>query len=428
MPVPREENFKVMKQIILTRLLILYATVLRLIRKIGLIKIIKSSAIILPAAEPGNLGDEALVASTINYLKQENINQIALISYNPKRQWGGLDTIPETIDMQGYFSQGSWQFWRSLFQFISKVIHYEKFYCLGADVMDGYYSPLMTAKVLKLITVAAATGVDTTIIGFSFNNQPTPDAVKSLRNLPLSARICARDPISQARLVKYLERPIELVADVAFLLEPVADSEAVLSICDWIEEQKKCDRITVGFNPYNQLTQEAGINNFEQLVQFYVATIISLHSKHQSLSFLFIPHDFRSYKNKYSDLTIIEAILKALPEEIICHSKHIANPCTAANIKAIVGKLDIILSGKFHLAIACLGQGNPPACLTYQGKFEGLFQHFELEGVAIAPPKAFETGSLADFLLPLIEKRQEISEHIRLKLPKVQQLAQNNFK
>lgn len=91
------------------------------------------------------------------------------------------------------------------------------------------------------------------------------------------------------------------------------------------------------------------------------------------------------------------------------------------------GELDLVLSGKMHLAIACLGQATPVACISYQDKFEGLFQQFDLENMIIEPTEAFQPGRLADFLWPLIEKRKEIRHHIQLKLPYIQQLAQANF-
>lgn len=106
---------------------------------------------------------------------------------------------------------------------------------------------------------------------------------------------------------------------------------------------------------------------------------------------------------------------------------NIPGPYSAAEVKAICGELDLVLSGKMHLAIACLGQATPVACISYQDKFEGLFQQFDLENMIIEPTEAFQPGRLADFLWPLIEKRKEIRHHIQLKLPYIQQLAQANF-
>lgn len=80
-----------------------------------------------------------------------------------------------------------------------------------------------------------------------------------------------------------------------------------------------------------------------------------------------------------------------------------------------------------HLAIACIGQGTPVACITYQGKFEGLFEHFELEGMTIEPETLFNDGTLMKFLISLIDQREEIRHHIQSKLPKIQQLSRANF-
>ena len=396
-------------------------------RTVGLLQSVESSALVLPAAAPGNLGDEALVAATVNYLQQKGVNHIGLISYNPDRQWGGLHSVNEVIDMKDYFSYGSWRSWKALFRLVPIIVRYEQFYCLGADMMDGYYYPPATSKMLSMISVAASIGLDTTVIGFSFNEKPTPDSVQSLRKLPSNVKLCARDQISQERLVKHTDRAIKLVADVAFLLPPSVESEAVSEIWEWIAQQQNNGRIVIGFNPYNQLTEGAGIQTFEQLVRIYVDTLVELYSKNQTISFVLISHDFRTYKNKFSDLAIIEAIFKALPAEIQFPSQKISATCTAANIKAIVGKLDLVLSGKFHLSIACLGQQTPVGCITYQGKFEGLFKHFELEGMMIEPQQALQSNNLVKFLVPLIENRKDICQQIQAKLPKIQELARANF-
>jgi polysaccharide pyruvyl transferase WcaK-like protein len=56
-------------------------------------------------------------------------------------------------------------------------------------------------------------------------------------------------------------------------------------------------------------------------------------------------------------------------------------------IKALSGQVDLVLTGRMHLAIAALGMGTPAFCTVYQGKFEGLMQMFELEGMTITPSR-----------------------------------------
>lgn len=47
-------------------------------------------------------------------------------------------------------------------------------YIMGADCMDGYYHPDTTCRLIDLANLASTTGSQTTILGFSFNQQPAP--------------------------------------------------------------------------------------------------------------------------------------------------------------------------------------------------------------------------------------------------------------
>jgi polysaccharide pyruvyl transferase WcaK-like protein len=120
------------------------------------------------------------------------------------------------------------------------------------------------------------------------------------------------------------------------------------------------------------LSQIAGLE-LETLVQVFAATLTELFSQCGPLSFLLIPHDVRG---KVSDVSLAKALLESILPEIKPYCMQVPAPCRAAEIKAICADIDIVLSGKMHLAIACLGQGTPVACVTYQDKFEGLFKHF----------------------------------------------------
>lgn len=407
-----------------------YTQALRLLRNLGLIRTQESSALVFPPTSPGNLGDEALVTSTINYLKDKEIKYIGLISYKKGSKWRSLgsDTVDEIIEMQEYFRYSSNRHvWKALFQAIPKISKYERFYCLGADVMDGYYSESGTLKRVKLVSLAAQLGMNTTILGFSFNDKPTPKSVQTFRNLPSEVKLCTRDPISQKRLISQINRPVKLVADVAFLLSPTPESEIASQVLQWIDKQRANNRVIIGFTPYNQFNKKLGIDKVDRLIQIYVEHLTELYSKRDNFSFILLPHDFRDFRNKASDIVVAEGILNNLPPEIKSHSIKVPTPCTAADIKAIVGNLDFVLSGKFHLAIACLGQATPVAGITYQDKFEGLFKLFDIEGVTIAPEQALQPGNLVNFLVPLITKRDEIHQKIQSKLPEIKQLAQTNF-
>lgn len=409
-----------LKDQILSQLLDNYAARLQVLRKSKVPKP-AASALFLPPDAPGSLGDEAMLAAGMTYLANQGIKRVGIINFKSNAHWENLALVTNTVNMQSYFGSGSW---KERFRFVQTVSQYDRFYSVGADVMDGFYSERRTLRSINLAALAAKTGADTTILGFSFNEHPTPASIQALADLPASVRLCCRDPISYERLTHHLPRPVDLVADVAFLLQPAKDSELATGVSSWVHQQQSAGRTVVGINANSLHMQSLPEFGFDDLIRLYADALAELFSKEQILSFLMIPHDFRGQD---SDVSLAKAILEALPPEIKPYCMQVPTPCSAAEIKSICADLDLVFTGRMHLAIACLGQGVPAAGVTYQGKFEGLFNHFELQGMTIAPEKAFQPGALASFLVTLIARRKDVRQQIQSKLAKVQTLSSSNF-
>ena len=414
-----------MKRLIFSALLNLFTLTLRLLRDFRLSPAQPDSALILPPAALGSLGDEAMVSATIEQLRDyDGVTRIGLISYGTVKGWDQYGPVQGMPQLQHHSFRG---YWKALFRCAVVASRYQRFYCLGADVLDGYYSERSTLQRLSLVAIAARTGADTAVLGFSFNPKPAPTAVAALRQLPPSVRLYARDPVSRDRLTAHLQRPVNLVADLAFLLQPDPSATATAQVLDWIKAQRQSGRIILGVNANYKLVQNLDVQDLDHLVQVYIQTLADLHRQNPQFSVVLIPHDFRSIPGEANDIELARAILNALPADLRPHCIEMPTPCSAAAIKAVCGQLDLVISGRMHLAIACLGQGIPAACITYQGKFEGLFQHLELGGMLIEPQRAVEPGHLVQFLLPLIEQRHGLRQHIQSRLPKIRQLAQANF-
>ncbi|MBE9190506.1 polysaccharide pyruvyl transferase family protein [Gloeocapsopsis crepidinum LEGE 06123] len=406
---------------ILFQLLSIYAATLGFLRKTKVRSQIDASALFLPPSDPGSIGDEAMLAASMEHLAAQGIQRIGIITLQPTARWENLKLVTDTINIKGFFTRGSW--WER-FRLVEKISRYEHFYCLGADVMDGFYSDNVTLLRLNLVALAAKTGADATILGFSFNHQPTDAAVQSFSQLPASVRLCCRDPISYQRIKQCLQRPVELVADLAFMLQPAEDSDLTVRVSKWVRAQKAQGRIVLGVNANAlHLTKVTRLKR-DEFIQFYANAFINLCSRNQKISLLMIPHDFRGDD---SDVSIAQAILEAMPSAIKPYCMQVPTPCSAAEIKSICADLDLVLTGRMHLAIACLGQGIPVGGVTYQGKFEGLFRHFELPGMTIDPEKAFQPGVLTDFLIDLIAKREDIHQQIQSHLANVKVLSVSNF-
>ncbi len=403
-----------------------YITLQEVIHKNGLGGDKSSSVLVLPPAPPGSLGDEALVTGIVEHLQIQGIQRIGIVTYGFDRQWKNPSLANQT-NIGYHYLHGSLSSSDAFFHFAQAVSSYGYFYCIGADVMDGYYSEKDTLQRLGFAALAHRIGVKAAVISFSFNDQPTPNTIKALQELPAEVRLCTRDPISYGRLTQHLKRPVQLGADLAFLLTPSLDSDVVTSISEWVSKQKSNGQITVGINANYKLIEQLETQDLDQLIKIYSHALISLRAKHENLSFLLIPHDFRDIGEKNSDVFLAEQIFQGLPAPIQADCAIVPTPCSAKDIKGVCKDLDIVLSGRMHLAIACLGQGTPAVCITYQGKFEGLYKHFDLTGMTIEPKQALQPESLVNFFLPLIVKRAEIRHQIEAKVPEIVKLAQSNI-
>lgn len=408
-------------------LISIYGLILSSLHSVRLISKIPSSVLILPPDDPGSLGDEAMIVGLANYSREKGITNISVIAYYKDQEKYPIDTY-EYLNMRDFFISA--KKYRTLLRFIKfgiQMSKYERFYVLGADTMDGYYSNEKTFKRVKMVEMAAKTGLTTAILGFSYNNRATELSVKALNNLPTKVKLCAREKVSYERLINKLPtHSVQLVADLAFLLPPAETSEKVDRSLQWIKEQRSEGKNILGININNLLISKLPQQTSDTLVQAFVDSIVEVNKKNPSLSFIFLPHDSRNSKNHLSDDILANNILQKLPSQLHSICFKIPFPCQAAEIKAIVKHIDYVVTCRMHLAIGCLGQGTPVGCITYQDKFEGLYKHFDMLPLTISPEELFEPNAskLVDLIFNLTEKASQLKQQIESKLPEVKKMVQ----
>ena len=191
-----------------------------------------------------------------------------------------------------------------------------------------------------------------------------------------------------------------------------------------IRAQRLDSRIVVGVNANSLLVRYEGLEGLDGVTSIYGKGLTETALRHGNLSILLMPHDFRGVIN---DGTLMTAIWEALPAEVRSRSLIPPGPFSAAEAKAMCTELDLVFTGRMHLAIAALSQGVPACCVSYQDKMEGLFRHFELDGMTIPPEQIVQPEVWADFLIGMIDRRSELQERIRRRLPEIRKLAQANY-
>ncbi len=377
------------------------------------------AALILPPAQPGSLGDQAMLRATLATLRQAGFNRIGILTYDQADRYT-IDPDIQHHQLQDYLS---FELKDGLMRFVLHAQKYTHFFLIGADVMDGYYSPKETLAKIELAWLAERCGLNTSLLGFSFNAHADTACVDALRTLPTTVAMYARDPVSLARLDQTVGPRAELVADLAFLLRP-RESSQVRQYAGWIQGQRNNGRIVIGINANALALPDRGNESSHTLIEGYVAIISHLSEQEGNLSFVLIPHDTRG---PHSDTMMAEKLFQGLPDAVAPHVLNASASMVASEIKALCGHLDCLLSGRMHLAIAALGMGIPVACVEYQGKFEGLFQHFGIDGMVLDNTQALSSDSIGTMLRALIKQRHDLARKIKARLPDILNLSMINF-
>lgn len=368
----------------------------------------------------GSRGDEAMIFASVEELKRKygfsdfrffttNVNMVSQI------QLMGFRAI--LINQNRFF----------LLSLLLKIKEINPSYVLilGADCMDGYYSPSFSAILMLVADFCACRNINYSITGFSFNENPSSI-------LSFFYKICSnkvvfnlRDRFSLNRFKKFTGKQANLVADVAFLLKPNIDFCDFNAIKSWIEIERTRGRTVVGFNFHPMMTKNMSKDLLEETCNL-ISKQLFLLLQDCNISLLFIPHDNRG--GSCSDIVALKTISKYLfKANLDSHVFVLERVYAADEIKGIVSMCNFLISSRMHLAIAALGSGVPVLCGKYQGKFEGLFDLFELSDRYLLTLGDFTSQKLYDVCREMLKDYSNLSKQIKKKLYDIEKMARQNI-
>lgn len=229
---------------------------------------------------------------------------------------------------------------------------------VGADIMDGVYSPIASERRFRLAEAGSKLGLQARILGFSWNKAPHPRTLEAMRSASKSVQLLARDPGSSERLRRDGATNVSDVADLAFLVPPEELSDTGLR--DWMGERASSGRRVVILNA-NYLLE----SHFDQVAVYSRFVADGIASGH---SFVLLPHDSRTTN---SDTDLLRRIAEIVDNEDVYLVNDILTP---GEVISAAGLASFAVTGRMHLAILCANAGTPSIAMSYQGKIEGLYR------------------------------------------------------
>lgn len=296
---------------------------------------------------------------------------------------------------------------------------------MGADVMDGHYSPVLSLWQIIHADLMARSGVKTAFLGFSLNRSPAVAIVRAFRWLHPDVAINIRDAKSLRRFTEATGVQAHLVADTAFLLTPSPLSGPAQAAVDWAREQRQAGRRVVAINFHPLLYQGAQASSQTAALGAALGSAMQALEQQHQVSWLYFPHDNR---DRVGDVLPLTTLYHSLSADARAHSYLMTDTPRATEAKAICSELDAVITGRMHLAIAALGMGVPVQVFDYQDKFKGLMEHFQLSEALVLDPEhstqaAYLTAQIDSFLGAIATLRTQVAA----RLPQVMALAERNY-
>lgn len=382
-----------------------------------------NAVLILPPADgweghgPYSFGDEMLMLGLLDGLRSKFAGNISVLSLNGD----GCQNIlmhGHQLKMIG-FKKG-WISLSSYKQFINIASNFSHFIVMGADVLDGAYGTINSIQRLRLLNLAAKMGMKTAITGCSFNGAKEKRILRQLVAAERSGTVIhAREKVSLVRLQKFLQEVVP-VADLAFMVDvekyPIGSKIAEIKnhAANWREDSGLV--VGINFCGWN-------INDKDLFFDSFATAILKLSDPRQKIALILIPHDTR--EDGWSDLATLEAFHRKIGKrmEVIGTPQDIRSGIDA---KQVVSWCDVLLTGRMHLAIAAHDQGVPAVSFSYQGKFEGFYDLYNMKTEWLVdyarPENAVQTVFAA------IKDRKKLSKIISDRKINVNAAARRNFK
>lgn len=368
----------------------------------------------------GSRGDEAMIYSSIALLKKTySTAKFCFITSTDK---GVLET-----QTRGFNAIKAWEGKYPIYQ-IAKVIREIKpikVIIIGADCMDGYYSPDVSFTLMAVADLCQNYNISYNILGFSFNENPSWKIKFAYTFCSPSVRFNLRDYYSQQRFEYFTHKKSTLVSDMAFLLEPDKNFLDFKEYQEWCEKKKEKQHIIVGFNFHPMLKKSQSTEEIKTACFNLAEMLIQLIDSYKNLSILLIPHDNRG---KISDTVVLPIIAEQIRDRGYAdYIKEIKSVYHASQIKALASLCDIMICSRMHLAIGALSLGVPVMAATYQGKFHGLFKHYGLPENLLLSPSDFITEQFVSTFEYLFNNKCLLKNTLKSKQIYINRLSLKNI-
>jgi len=350
----------------------------------------------------GNIGDQAMVES---YL--ESVDGVVDVIVRTRSDFAEVSAPAgrvNFVEMPDLIYSNGLAHLRAVGRFARLLREAAFLAVVGADIMDGAYNTRASVRRSNLAAMGAAYGLDSRILGFSWNGTATPAALTALKRAGNTGVQCfVRDPVSFERATRDGLTNLKLAADTVFSL-PWNDRPELPPLPD---------------GPLALVNASALIGRSEDQCQAYVTLVRHLRSLNYGV--VLLPHVIRTNGDDLQELKKVYCFFEDDAEVVL-----VSELLRPKAVRALCSRSELVVTGRMHLGILALSVGLAPIIFSTQGKVEGVMKLFGLGDLVVEPGPAMKTAVVAAVNL-LDRDPAHYRGLVKEKLADAQQMSALNF-
>lgn len=163
--------------------------------------------------------------------------------------------------------------------------------------------------------------------------------------------------------------------------------------------------------------------SYEDRKNYYIESLInSINNLPQNVKIYLLPHEYG--KCGFDDIALCKRIMKKIEKkrDVILIDKH----SSAIELKDIIAKADLIITSRFHAAIAALSMSIPTITVGWADKYPQLLKLFNCEEFALDVSE-LKTNKLNDKVSYILNNEKEITKKLSENLIKVKSKSTEVF-
>lgn len=392
-----------------------------------------------------NRGDSAIIQSTIDTLKEDNVKITVSIAHPQYMSIDGINVIPRIptnisiitpfelviMPILVLFSKLNKSFLRLLSKEHQKVLI--KYFDSDIIISAGGHHLTdingLTPFLLQSYQLFLAILIGKPIVIYSQTIGPFirfPFLLKFITRFILNRAklIMVREDQSKDILIndlKITESLVHLTADIVFLLEP-SESNRIKEIFEAEGISDEEPRLLVGITVYRSKYYNSS-NPEEKFIEYknIMAKMADYLIETFNATVLFIPMEMQDN----ADMPLISSITDLVYNRD--NVKILRNIYSSKDTMGIIRDLDLFIGAKTHSIIFALSQCTPLLCIAYHPKSQEFMKMFNVEKYSM-DIESLDFKIIKENIGDLIHEKESISKQICIGISEIQNQSKENVR